>query len=61
MGTGNPGELLQRSTLQGRALETGTQLYVNQGTGFWGPPMRLGTRCEISLLTFQRALSQPAV
>lgn len=29
-------------------------LYVNQGTGFWGPPMRLGTHCEVSLLTFKR-------
>lgn len=42
------------------ALETGTQLYVNQGTGFWGPPMRLGTQCEISLLTFQRSLRAEA-
>lgn len=31
---------------------SGTQsIYVNQGTGFWGPPMRLGTQCEISVLT----------
>lgn len=28
------------------------QIYVNQGTGFWGPPMRLGTNCEITLITF---------
>jgi uncharacterized protein len=34
-------------------LENGTQLYVSQGTGFWGPPMRLGTQCEISLLKFK--------
>ena len=34
---------------------TRTQLYVNQGTGFWGPPMRLGTHCEISVLKFIRA------
>ncbi|KAB8031994.1 metallophosphoesterase [Fluviispira multicolorata] len=27
-------------------------IYVNQGTGFWGPPMRLGTICEITLMTF---------
>jgi uncharacterized protein len=38
------------------ALDGGTQLYVNQGTGFWGPPMRLGTQCEISVLTFKRML-----
>ena len=25
-----------------------TQIYVSQGTGYWGPPMRLGTRCEIT-------------
>ena len=33
---------------------TRTQLYVNQGTGFWGPPMRLGTQCEISVLKLKR-------
>lgn len=26
------------------------QLYVNQGTGFWGPPDRLGTICEITCI-----------
>lgn len=36
--------------------KTGTSqhIYVSQGTGFWGPPMRFGTQCEISLLSFQR-------
>jgi predicted MPP superfamily phosphohydrolase len=29
-----------------------TKLYVSEGTGFWGPPMRLGTNCEISVLRF---------
>jgi predicted MPP superfamily phosphohydrolase len=32
------------------ALNGGQQLYVSQGTTFWGPPFRLGTHCEISLL-----------
>ena len=27
------------------------QIYVNKGTGFWGPPMRLGASAEISLVT----------
>jgi uncharacterized protein len=33
-------------------LPNGARLYVTEGTGFWGPPMRLGTSCEISLLRF---------
>jgi len=28
-----------------------TQIYVNQGTGCWGPPMRLGTQNEITEIT----------
>lgn len=27
------------------------QLYVSDGTGFWGPPLRVGTICEITHLT----------
>ena len=25
-----------------------TQIYVSQGTGYWGPPLRLGTQAEIT-------------
>jgi predicted MPP superfamily phosphohydrolase len=28
-----------------------TWLYVSEGTGFWGPPLRVGTRCEIAAVT----------
>jgi len=28
-----------------------TWLYVGAGTGYWGPPMRVGTRCEIGVIT----------
>jgi predicted MPP superfamily phosphohydrolase len=28
-----------------------TWLYVSEGTGFWGPPMRVGTSSEIAHLT----------
>ncbi len=31
-----------------------TQIYINQGTGFWGPPMRLGTKSEITQITLTR-------
>ncbi|MFO0750473.1 MAG: metallophosphoesterase [Myxococcota bacterium] len=30
-------------------------LYTSEGTGYWGPPMRIGTRSEIALLTLVRA------
>ncbi|MEA3371480.1 MAG: metallophosphoesterase [Campylobacterota bacterium] len=29
------------------------QIYVNKGTGFWGPPMRLGATSEITLITLK--------
>jgi hypothetical protein len=32
-----------------------TWIYVHTGTGYWGPPMRLGVRAEIALLTLRRA------
>lgn len=32
------------------------QIYVNQGTGFWGPPMRLGTECEITVIKFKQKI-----
>ena len=30
-----------------------TSLYVSPGTGTWGPPMRLGSRCEITLINLR--------
>ena len=30
-------------------------VYTNLGTGYWGPPKRLGTRCEISHIRLRRA------
>ncbi|MEM7221113.1 MAG: metallophosphoesterase [Pseudomonadota bacterium] len=36
-----------------RAPNGDTLLYVNQGTGTWGPTLRLGTRCEITVFTLQ--------
>jgi len=31
-----------------------TQIYVSPGTGYWGPPMRLLTRAEITRVTLRR-------
>ncbi|PAF41357.1 hypothetical protein BKH45_07440 [Helicobacter sp. 11S03491-1] len=44
--------LLQQPYLMGlHKLSSHQVLYVNQGTGFWGPPMRIGTHSEITLIT----------
>jgi Predicted phosphohydrolases len=32
----------------------GTQLYVSPGTGTWGPPMRSGSRSEITLINLKK-------
>lgn len=32
-----------------------TQIYVSSGTGFWGPPMRLGTASEITSIKLYKA------
>ena len=37
--------------LKGLHQEGDARLYVGQGTGFWGPPIRLGSKSEITLIT----------
>jgi uncharacterized protein len=47
---------LQQPYLRGLyAVSARTRLYVTDGTGFWGPPMRLGTRNEIVRLVLRAA------
>jgi predicted MPP superfamily phosphohydrolase len=48
---------LQQPYTQGlyRHGDTQTQVYVSPGTGFWGPPMRLGTSAEITHITLRSA------
>jgi predicted MPP superfamily phosphohydrolase len=44
---------LSQPYLSGLHDHAGTRIYVSQGTGFWGPPMRLGTTAEITLVTLR--------
>jgi uncharacterized protein len=42
---------IQQPFIGGLHRVNNTQLYVSEGTGLWGPPMRLGTSSEITLIT----------
>lgn len=44
---------LQQPYVKGLFQENGTRLYLSSGTGFWGPPMRLGTTAEMALITLR--------
>jgi hypothetical protein len=37
--------------LSGLHRHKGTWVYVSRGTGYWGPPVRLGARSEITVFT----------
>lgn len=41
---------LVNAYLSGLHDHNGTQIYVNSGTGYWGPPLRLGVHSEITLI-----------
>ena len=56
-GTIWPFGLLQKRTYPrnyGRYVVDKMTLYVCSGTGTWGPPMRLGPRSELVLVTLHR-------
>jgi predicted MPP superfamily phosphohydrolase len=40
-------------SLAGFSTVGNTQLYVTRGAGFWGPPVRIGARPDITVLTLQ--------
>lgn len=53
-----PGNLLARFTqgyVAGLYRHQGSWLYVSRGTGYWGPPIRLGVPPEMTLITLRRA------
>jgi predicted MPP superfamily phosphohydrolase len=39
---------------RGLNRHAGMWIYVNRGTGFWGPPLRAGVPAEITLITLRR-------
>lgn len=39
----------------GLGKQDGMWVYVNRGTGYWGPPLRLGIPSEVTVLTLRRA------
>jgi predicted MPP superfamily phosphohydrolase len=41
---------LDQPVVSGLATVDGTQLYVTNGAGFWGPPMRVGAPPEVTLI-----------
>jgi len=47
---------LQQGFERGLATVGPTTLYVSCGTGYWGPPMRLGAPAELTRLTLRRAI-----
>jgi hypothetical protein len=46
---------LQQPYVAGLARLKDTQLYVSRGTGYWGPPMRLGAPAEITRIKLRAA------
>ena len=46
---------LQQPYVAGLAQHKDTQIYVSRGTGYWGPPMRLGAPSELTRIVLQAA------
>lgn len=44
---------LQQPVVSGLARFGETQVYVSNGTGYWGPPMRIGAPAEITRITLE--------
>ncbi len=45
---------LDQPYISGLHKHEDTYIYVSKGTGYWGPPVRLGVRSEITLITLRR-------
>ncbi len=42
--------MLDQPTVEGLSRHGNTQLYVTSGAGYWGPPMRIGARPEVTVV-----------
>ncbi|WP_308128203.1 metallophosphoesterase [Modestobacter italicus] len=45
--------LLDQPAVEGWSTQGDTQLYVTAGAGYWGPPMRVGARPEVTVIELQ--------
>ena len=45
--------------IKGLHNHNGTWVYVSKGTGYWGPPVRLGARSEITVISLTRDSTSP--
>jgi len=45
--------LLDQPATEGWSQQGDTQLYVTTGAGYWGPPMRVGARPEVTVIELQ--------
>ena len=45
--------LLDQPATEGWSMQGDTQLYVTTGAGYWGPPMRVGARPEVTVIELQ--------
>jgi predicted MPP superfamily phosphohydrolase len=43
--------------IKGLHNRNGTWIYVSKGTGYWGPPVRLGARSEITAFTLTKGIA----
>jgi predicted MPP superfamily phosphohydrolase len=48
---------LAQPYIEGLHRHDGTWIYVSRGTGYWGPPVRLGARSEITVITLRNPRS----
>ncbi|WP_324275187.1 metallophosphoesterase [Blastococcus brunescens] len=48
---------LDQPAVEGLSRHGDTQLYVTSGAGYWGPPMRVGARPEVTVIELRSPLS----